>query len=88
MANFKPEQSLEEMLKIMNKNDGNTEVIHAGASFIQYKLQEKLLKDQEDRHKELLKNQNTYNRKQLFWTKILAIAAILSSVFSLYFGRI
>lgn len=65
-ANFKPEQSIEEMLEIMNKNGGNTEVIHAGSSFIQYKLQERLLKDQ-----------NTYNNKQLFWSRFLAIATIL-----------
>lgn len=76
MASFKPEQKLEDILEIMNKNDGNTEIIHAGSSFIQYKLQEKLLENQDKRHKELLQNQNIYNQKQLFWTRILSIATI------------
>ena len=65
MANFKPEQTIEEMLAIMNKNDGNTETIYAGTGFIHYKLQEKLLEAQEKRHIELLNNQNDYNSKQV-----------------------
>ena len=62
---FRTDQSLEEMLKIMNNNQGITETIHAGSAFINYKLQ-----------KELLDSQNTYNRKQLFWSRILSFATI------------
>jgi len=76
MANFNTKQSVDEILAIMNKNDGHTETIHAGAAFLQYKLQEKLLGEQDKRHKELLEQQNDYNSKQLLWTKILAIATI------------
>lgn len=42
-ANFKTDQSLEEMLEKMNNNGGNTETVHAGIAFVNYKLQEKLL---------------------------------------------
>jgi len=89
MANFKPEQTLEEMLETMNKSDGNTETIHAGASFIQYKLQEKLLEKQDERQKELLNSQNNYNSKQLFWSKVLAlstIALVVANLLLIKFG--
>ena len=68
------------MLEVMNKSGANTEMMHAGAVFIQYKLQELSLADQEKRHKELLTEQNEYNKKQLFWTRILAIATICLAI--------
>ncbi len=34
------------------------------------------LREQEDRHRELIENQNIYNSKQLFWSRILALATI------------
>lgn len=74
MANFKTTMSIEEILDEMNKSHGNTEIIHAGPCFLQYKLQESILEEQENHHKELLENQNSYNNKQLFWTRFLAIA--------------
>jgi len=42
------------------------------------------LKEQSKRHKEILESQNTYNTKQLHWTKVLAIAAIATSLISVY----
>ena len=65
MANFRLDMSVEEILKIMNRSEGHTETIHAGAVFLQYKL-----------HDELLENQNTYNQKQLFWSRVLALATV------------
>lgn len=76
-ANFKIDQSVEEMLDRMNNSGANTELIHAGAVFIQYKLQEKLLVDQRAMHQELLNTQNSYNKKQLFWSRALAIATFI-----------
>ena len=65
MADFKLTDSVNEILEKMNRTQGNTEAIHAGPCFLQYKLQERLLKEQDDRHKKLLDSQNTYNQKQL-----------------------
>ncbi len=39
MGIFRTDQSLEEMLEKMNNSQGITETIHAGAVFINYKLQ-------------------------------------------------
>ena len=52
--------------------------------FLQYKLQQQLLQDQEQKHREtldeqqkrhkgILDAQNTYNKKQLAWTRFLVI---------------
>jgi hydrogenase maturation factor HypF (carbamoyltransferase family) len=65
MGIFRTDQSLEEMLEKMNNNQGVTETIHAGAVFINYKLQQ-----------ELLDSQKEYNKKQLFWSRVLAISTI------------
>lgn len=65
MGIFKTTDPLEVMLEKMNNNQGVTETIHAGAVFINYKLQ-----------RELLDKQNEYNKKQLFWSRVLAIATI------------
>ncbi|MBU6414811.1 hypothetical protein KGQ34_01015 [Patescibacteria group bacterium] len=61
------------MLEKMNNSDGVTETIHAGAVFINYKLQ-----------KELLDSQKEYNRKQLFWSRILSIATIALVIVTLF----
>jgi len=65
MSIFKTDMSLNDMLEKMDNNQGVTETIHAGAVFINYKLQ-----------KELLDSQNTFNKKQLFWSRILSLATI------------
>ena len=74
MADFKLTDSVDEILQKMNKTDGNTEAIHAGPCFLEHKLQEKLLSEQDGRHKQLMDSQNVYNEKQLLWTRSLAIA--------------
>jgi hypothetical protein len=51
--------------------------MHAGAVFVQYKLQEKLLTDQRAMQKELVDVQNLYNKKQLFWSRVLAVATFI-----------
>ena len=76
-ANFKTDQSVEEMLDRMNNSGANAELMHAGAVFIQYKLQAKLLTDQRAMHQELLNTQNLYNKKQLFWSRALAVATFI-----------
>lgn len=73
MRIFRTDQTIEEMLEKMNNSDGVTETIHAGAVFINYKLQ-----------KELLDSQKEYNRKQLFWSRILSIATIALVIVTLF----
>ena len=63
MGIFNTKQSLEEMLEKINNSVPET--IHIGAVFINYKLQ-----------KELLDSQKKYNRKQLIWSRMLALATI------------
>jgi hypothetical protein len=74
MSEFNQNMSIEQILNKMNKSDGNTETIHAGPCFLNYKLHQELLKDQETKHKELIEIQKQYNDKQLFWSRCLAFA--------------
>jgi hypothetical protein len=71
MADFKIDMSIEQILDKMNKNDGNTETIHAGPCFLQYKFHRTLMEEQNQQHKALLNSQNDYNKKQLRWTRAL-----------------
>jgi hypothetical protein len=94
MGVFNLDQSIEEMLDLMNRSGGNTETIHAGPVFIGYKLQKKLLEDEKSRHKELLDLQNTYNRQQLRWSRwtawatiVLAIATIALAIATLLLAK-
>ncbi len=73
MGEFNINMSIEDILNKMNDNKGMTETIHAGPCFLQYKLNQKLLQDQEKKHKEFLELQNNYNHKQLFWSRLLVI---------------
>jgi len=74
MGEFNKNMSIEEILDKMNNNESMTEAIHAGPCFLQYKLHQELLQDQEKKHKEALGLQNNYNNKQLRWSRILAVA--------------
>ena len=84
MGEFKIDMTIDEILDKMNNSKANTEIMHAGPCFLQYKLQQQLLQDQEQkhretldeqqkRHKDFLYAQNEYNKKQLFWTRFLVI---------------
>lgn len=53
-----------------------SETIHAGAVFINYKLQKEYNKKQLSLQKDLVHSQDEYNKKQLFWSRVLAIATI------------
>ena len=74
MGEFNIDMTIEQILDKMNNNKGVTETMHAGPCFLQYKLHKELLKEQEEQQKKILIEQNTYNNKQLFWTRILVIA--------------
>lgn len=76
MGIFNTNQSLEEMLEKINNSV--PEMISVGAVFINYKLQ-----------KELLDSQKEYNRKQLIWSGVLALATIalvIATIFLIKFG--
>lgn len=64
MSIFNTKQDIEDLERMI---DGSVpEMQKVGAIFVNFKLQKKLLDEQ-----------NEYNRKQLFWSRILAIATIL-----------
>lgn len=63
MADFSIDMPIEEILIRMNNNKGNTEAMNAGPCFLQYKL-----------HKELLKDQQGFQEKQLRKMTHLAVA--------------
>lgn len=65
MGIFRTDQSLEELEEKINNCVPEMQKI--GAIFINFKLQKKLIDEQ-----------NEYNRKQLFWSKMLALATIAS----------
>lgn len=62
---FNTEDSVEEIIKKINNAQGVPHTINTGLAFLNYKFQ-----------KELIGQQNSYNRKQLFWSRILALATI------------
>ena len=76
MGPFNTNMTIIEILQRMNASDGNTEIIHAGPCFLQFKL-----------HQELMKDQQNFQEKQLKETKqlvkatwILAGATIILAV--------
>ncbi|HAM88192.1 MAG: hypothetical protein US83_C0010G0011 [Candidatus Falkowbacteria bacterium GW2011_GWC2_38_22] len=64
MSIFNTNQSLEKLEEKINNSVPENQ--HLGAYFINFKLQ-----------KILIDEQNEYNKKQLFWSRVLAIATIL-----------
>ena len=75
MGIFNTKQSLEEMLEKINNSF--PEMIRIGAVFINYKLQ-----------KELLDSQKEYNRKQLIWSRVLALATIALVLVTLFLVKL
>lgn len=65
VENFSLKDSVEDILQKMKNTQGDPTTIHAGNSFLQHKLQDRLLQ-----------KQNKYNAKQLFWTRITSIATL------------
>ena len=66
MANiFTIDDGVEDIVRKINGSQGITETINTGLAFLNYKFQ-----------KELIQSQNEYNRKQLFWSRILALSLI------------
>ena len=59
------QDSKEKIVEKINNSQGVTESITIGLAFLNYKSQE-----------ELLKSQNEYNSKQLFWSRVLSLATI------------
>jgi len=59
---FTSKDSVEEIIEKIEKSQGVPSTINAGLAMLNYKLQA-----------ELLDNQNEYNKKQLSWSRILAI---------------
>lgn len=73
MEDFLFSDNRDAILKKLKKTNGNTTAIATGTAFLQMRLQQDLLENQEKKHKELLKIQNEYNEKQLFWTRLLTL---------------
>ena len=70
MGIFNTKQSLEELEEKID--NCVPEMQQVGAIFINFKLQKKLLDEQ-----------NEYNRKQLFWSRVLALATIGLAIITL-----
>lgn len=62
---FNSTDTKEEIIEKIDNAQGVSETIQIGIAFLGYKFQE-----------ELLKSQNDYNSKQLYWSRVLAIATI------------
>jgi len=73
MEGFLFSDSADGILKKLKKAGGNTNALHTGAAFLQMRLQRDLLEKQDKKHKELIDQQNAYNKRQLFWAKLLTI---------------
>jgi predicted PurR-regulated permease PerM len=69
--NFSISMSIEQILHIMDTSDGNTEKIHAGPCFLNYKLHQELQEQQNKANENLLKEQRTFQTKNLGHSKSL-----------------
>ncbi len=74
MANFTKDMPVEQILESMNKNGGNTEIMHAGPCFLQYQLHKQLLDEQQKAHKELVVLNQKFQKDNLKGTTRLVIA--------------
>lgn len=74
MGAFNKDTSIGEILEKMNRSGGNTEIIHAGPCFLEYKLHQELLQEQDKLHKELLSEQRNFQEKQLKYSQLLVCA--------------
>ena len=63
--NFSTSMSVEEILFQMDRSDGNTEKIHAGPCFLNYKLHQELLAQQQSGQEQILKEQRDFQTKYL-----------------------
>jgi hypothetical protein len=69
--NFSISMSIEEILFQMDRSDGNTEKIHAGPCFLNYKLHQELIAEQCKAQHEMLKEQRDFQTKYLIHSKQL-----------------
>jgi len=86
--NFSVNMTIEQILHIMDTNDGNTEKIHAGPCFLNYKLHQELLAEQHKAQQEILKEQRDFqvkyldHSKRLVWGTWALVAVTLALVFA------
>ena len=72
MTLYKKDITLDEILTALNGLGANEDVkALVGQSFLNNKLQQQLLNEQKDQQKAMLDKQNEYNRKQLYWSRLL-----------------
>lgn len=69
--NYSRDMSVDEILSIMDKSDGNTEKIHAGPCFLQFKLHQELLEEQRQAQEKFLNEQREFQSKYLSKTNWL-----------------
>lgn len=74
MANFTKDTSVEQILQIMNKNEGNTEIMHAGPCFLEYQLHKQLMSEQQKAHEELMELNRKFQKNSLLGTTRLVLA--------------
>jgi hypothetical protein len=85
---FKKEMSDEEILNKISEDAANTAWFNTGSCYLAYKLQQQSMDEQNKQNKEILKQQNIYNRKQLFWSRMLVwvTLALVVATLLLYFA--
>jgi hypothetical protein len=71
--NFSINMSIEQILHIMDTSDGNTERIHAGPCFLNYKLHQELLAEQNKANQAMLNEQRDFQKKYLDHSKWLVL---------------
>ena len=74
MSNFTKDMSIEAILEKMDKNGGNTEIMHAGPCFLQFKLHQELFAQQQKSHKELVELNSKSQKDNLTATTRLVLA--------------
>lgn len=71
--NFSKDMTIDQILEKMDKSGANTEMIHAGPCFLQYRLHQELMSEQNKMHSDLIEEQRNFQSKYLTRTTWLVI---------------
>ena len=72
-GNFTKNMSVDDILDIMDKSSGNTEIIHAGPCFLQYQLHKQIVAEQKRVNAESMREQQKFQNGYLWRTTWLVV---------------
>ncbi len=74
MGQFRKDMTIEQILEIMNVNDGKTVAVHSGSAFLQYKFHQELIGEQKKFQQDFIEMQQKFQKENVFKMGSLVIA--------------